>query len=164
MIIDLRFDYPLRGTILENGARILLRRMNKNNFIFHCRYFDSIDEIISKYRLNFSDNSIIVEDIRCNGMHSDLIEFVLNNNIERKIMKINFYDVKSKVYNAERKFFEMCVSDYEFFCRMKSAESGTFVIIMIILPDWNLDVQIKEFQDIPLRVYDSSANKTVMQT
>ena len=66
MLIDLSFDYPLRGVVLEHVARILLKRKNNNNFVFCCRYFDSISEIIVKYRLKCDAIYSFVEYLKIN--------------------------------------------------------------------------------------------------
>ena len=58
MKIDLLHDYNLRGAVLENAAKILLRRMHNNNFIFVCRYFDDVDEIINIIKGSPAGNGI----------------------------------------------------------------------------------------------------------
>jgi len=58
MLKNLSNDYNLRGYSFEYISRILLRRERKNNFIFMMVRFDSIDEILRKYRLNTANYSL----------------------------------------------------------------------------------------------------------
>lgn len=162
MRINLLSDYPLRGATLENMARMLLRRNNDNNFIFGCRNFDSIDEIICKYRLDCSAIATIVDELRCNGVHSDLIEFCFEDMIDRKITRINFYDVKSRIIQSPFQYFEMCVSDYEFFERERVLGCGVFIVSLLLFENWCLDFAIYDFHKARIRVYDSAAKKTVL--
>jgi hypothetical protein len=161
MKIQLLYDYQLRGAVLENGARILLRREHSNNFIFCCRYFDSIEEIVQKYRLDYSDIIGLYSHIKRNGMHTDLIEFVLADKIERKIISINLYDVKSRVYNSRSPYVEMCKSNYDFMMDMKTFGCDVFIIELILYPNWIVEMNIERLDDIKLRVYDSSEKRTV---
>jgi hypothetical protein len=164
MKVDLLHDYPLRGSTLENTARILLRREKGHNFIFCCRHFDSVDEIILKYRLDCSDCVLIVNDLRCNGLHSDLIEFYIEDNIDRKVLQINFYDVKSRMIQSPFKYFEMCVSDYEFMKHIQELNCGAHIISILLFENWRFDFEIYKFNNSRIRVYDSSLKKTVFFT
>jgi hypothetical protein len=161
MRMNLLFDYPLRGYTIENMARIILRRKKDNNFIFCCQHFDSVDEIINKYRLECSNVTLIVNDLNRNGLKSDLIEFVLENISSRKVLGINFYDVKSRLFNTLRKYSEMCISNYEFMQNFKSLGCQVFVISVLLYENWCFDFEIYELDNISLRIYDSSAKKTL---
>jgi len=164
MKINLLYDYPLRGSTLENTARILLRRKNGHNFIFCCRHFDSIDELIDKYRLDCSNVLDAVNDLRCNGLHSDLIEFYVDDKSTRKVLKINFYDVKSRMIESQFKYFEMCVSDYEFMKNIRELGCGAYIISMLLFENWRFDFEIYPLNIARIRVYDSSVKKTMFFT
>ena len=49
MIKNLLRETNIRGAVFEHGSLLLLRKRNKNNFIFLTKTFDSINEIITKY-------------------------------------------------------------------------------------------------------------------
>jgi len=161
MKCNLLFDYSLRGYTLENMARIILRRLKSNNFIFCCKHFDDIDEVLTKYRLDVDNIPLIIGDIRMNGWKSDLIEFELDDKINRKIIRINFYDVKSRLHNSRRKYHEMCISDYEFMNRIRDIGCGTFIISILLFEDWKFDFDIKNLDEEQMRIYDSSMKKTL---
>ena len=161
MKMNLLFDYPLRGYTLENMARIILRRKNNHNFIFCCQHFDSVEEITTKYRLDCTNVAVIINELNCNGLKSDLIEFILDDNISRKVIKINFYDVKSRLFNTQRKYSEMCISNYEFMQNLKSLGCGVFVVSILLYENWCFDFEIFDLDKIVLRIYDSAAKKTV---
>jgi len=164
MKINLLYDYPLRGATFENTAKILLRRRNDNNFIFCCRQFDSIDEIIIKYRLDCSKISLAVNDLRCNGLHSDLIEFYMEDKINRIISTINFYDVKSRLIQSPFKYFEMCISDYEFMTNIQKLNCNSYIISILLFENWRFDFEVYTFNNARIRVYDSSEKKTLFFT
>jgi hypothetical protein len=164
MKINLLYDYPLRGSTLENTARILLRRRNKHNFIFCCRQFDSIDEIITKYKLDCSKITLAVNDLRCNGLHSDLIEFYMEDKINRIVLNISFYDVKSRIIQSPFKYFEMCISDYEFMNHIQKLDCNAYIISILLFEDWRFDFEIYAFNKARIRVYDSSEKKTLFFT
>ncbi len=164
MKINLLNDYPLRGATLENTARILLRRRNEHNFIFCCRQFDSVDDIITKYKLDCTNVMPAVNELLCNGLHSDLIEFYIEDKINRKVLSINFYDVKSRIIQSPYKYFEMCVSDYDFMAHIQKFGCQTSIISMLLFENWRFDFEVYNFNRARIRVYDSSANKTLFFT
>ena len=132
MIINLLRDVHLRGAIFEDGARILLIRKNKNNFIFCVNKFDSLNEIVNKYRLNCSHIKESFSYFQVNPCLCDLVEFVIDNTISRNVLKINFYDVKTRRSDSERKYFEACVSNHDFMKKMQSMEFGVFIVSILL--------------------------------
>ncbi|HYD03626.1 MAG TPA: hypothetical protein VEC16_04980 [Alphaproteobacteria bacterium] len=160
MYIDIISDYPLRGVMIENMARIVLRRSKNNNFIFGCRYFDSIDEIISKYKLDCSEVLRIVNFIRSAGLKTDLIEFDVYDKISRKVKSINFYDVKSKIRGAVREYFDICVTSFEFLENISRLGGGAFIITVLIDFKWQVNMEIFPLLDAKIRIYDSQTNRT----
>jgi len=164
MIVDFLFDYQLRGRIFEHVARILVRRRNGNNFIFVCSAFDSIDEIIAKYRLDCCRFEGVVRFLSRNGLKSDLIEFVLDDSVGRVVSAINFYDVKSRLYNSVRDYSEMCISNFEFLCDAEKMGCGAFVAPITIFRNWRFDLSVEKFKGFHLRVYDSQEKKTLFFT
>lgn len=158
MIINLLFDYPLRGHTLEHTARILLRRKNMNNFIFVCNMYDSVSELIQKYRLNCKNISQIVDFILQDKWRSDLIEFVLNNTKDRVVERINFFDVKSKVSNSKRKLMDVCLSNHKFMLNAERIGCGAFIVSLILLNNWKFTFEVLSYKALNLRVYDSQRN------
>lgn len=160
MLKNLIGDVSLRGYSFEYISRILLRREKKNNFIFQLTRFDNVEEIIKKYRLNTSKlknfQKLLSQPIRC-----DLIEFKLNNNKERIVEEISFYDVKTRKNESERKYFETCLSNAKFMKKASDLGFKTFCISIITFEDWRFSFNIYPYKKVYLRVYNSVSKKTI---
>jgi hypothetical protein len=158
MILNLLKELTVRGVVFERGCLILLRRRNKNNFIFLTKRFDSIHEIITKYRFN----CILVKDLISfvdDNFGCDIIEFVIDSVSSRAVLKINFYEVKTRRFDAKRKYFETCLSNYEFMTN--SSSSGIFLISCVLFKNWDFSFNVYDYADVLIRVYNSVENKTV---
>lgn len=154
MIVNFRFDYGLRGYTLEYAVRILLRRERKNNFIFLSSRFDSIDEILLKYCLNFSSLVQKQIDLLKNGWnHSDIIEFILDNTTNRNIQDIIIYDVKSRLSSAKRSYFEMCISGFNFFKQWTAAKFDAKIISVVLFDTWKFSFNILPFNSTVIHSY-----------
>lgn len=162
MIVDFLRDVHLRGAVMEDGARILLRRMNENNFIFRVTNFDSLFEIVEKYRLDCSNIMSSFSFFRVNRCLCDLVEFVVDDTSSRKVLTINFFEVKSRRSNTKRKYFENCLSNHDFMMKMKEFGFGTFVVSLVLFDNWHFSFNVYLYDSVLMRVYDSSQNKTVM--
>jgi hypothetical protein len=153
MIINLLTEHNLRGYSFEHTARMILRRLRSNNFIFNVCQQDNVHELITKYRLNI--NSSInkeIELINNNWGRFDLIEFVLNNKKERIVEKIIIYDVKTKI--QYKKEYEFCESNYKFMKRwIEEINEVPKVIIIEILKNWKFNFLILDFNKIKIKVY-----------
>jgi hypothetical protein len=160
MIINFSRDYSLRGAIFEDLARILIRRQNNNNFIFRVINFDSLSEIIKKYRLNCDNVKELISFFEVNKCLSDLVEFVLDDVNSRNILKINFYEVKTRNFNSKRKYFETCLSNHKFMKEMISLKCDVYLISIILFEDWRFSFNLYDYDSTFLRVYNSVTNKT----
>ncbi|MFP4567566.1 MAG: hypothetical protein ACLFN8_01350 [Candidatus Woesearchaeota archaeon] len=162
MIVDFRRDIHLRGAVFEDVARILLRRRNENNFIFRVCNFDSLFEIVKKYRFNCSGIKDVFSFFSVNRCLCDLVEFVVDNVESRNVLKINFYEVKSRRQDAKRNYFESCLSNHNFMVDMKNRGFGVFVISLVLFDDWRFSFNVYDYGSVLFRVYDSQRNKTVL--
>lgn len=91
MIHSLIDETNLRGYAFEFVAKALLRRQQKNNFIFELSQFDPIDEILLKYRLNTTSKiTPTIELLRKEWNKCDLLEFILNNKKTEISKTLNF--------------------------------------------------------------------------
>ncbi|MGE0793118.1 MAG: hypothetical protein AB7V77_03000 [Candidatus Woesearchaeota archaeon] len=160
MLNNLSYDYNLRGYVFEYVARILLRRLNNNNFIFQLSRFDSIDEILTKYKLEISPKVMdLILILKKEWNKCDLIEFKLNNKEQRKIEQILMYDVKTKYYAVERKYFEFCESNFKFMKKCVEMKVPTKIISMILFEDWRFSFNISDFENAPKKIYSNFKNK-----
>jgi hypothetical protein len=145
--------------MLEYVARVLLRRERKNNFIFLTSRFDSMEEIIQKYRIfvpeEFKEQ---VELFRQEWNRCDIIEFVFRDKTARVIKEIIIYDVKSKLHQVKRNYFEVCESGNKFFKECKKLKIPSFIISIIILKDWVISFNIYAIKDVLLRQYSNFKN------
>ncbi|MFW6231407.1 MAG: hypothetical protein ACOC32_05290 [Nanoarchaeota archaeon] len=148
MIQSLWTDPNLRGYSFEYIAKVMLRRQQKNNFIFMTNQFDSIDEILTKYRLTSDDPYI--NYLRKEWRRCDLIEFVHE---KRAIKKINIYDIKTKLHSVEKNVFEFCKSGFLFFNSSEIYQVGRFVVSIIIFPNWRFSFSVIPFDKVPTKVY-----------
>lgn len=156
MIVRLYKEHNLRGYMLEYAARVLLRRERKNNFLFLTSRFDSIDEMLKKYRievpLNFEEK---INLFRREWNRCDIIEFVFENKKSRIIKEIIVYDVKSKLHQVKRNYFEVCESGNKFFKECEKLKIPTFIISIVILKDWIISFNIYAIKDLILRQYSN---------
>lgn len=161
MLLNLSREISIRGAVFEHGSLILLRRKNDNNFIFLKKRFDSLSEIIEKYRFDCSRIQPLVDYVQSKGILCDLIEFVVDEVASRIVLSINFYEVKTRRHDTKRKFFETCISNHEFMSGVKKFGGNTFLVSIIVFDDWNFSFNVYDYDKTLLRVYDSAANKTL---
>jgi len=161
MIYNLLHEYNLRGYSFEYISRIILRRTNNNNFIFQLSNFDSIDELLNKYRLKVTEHhEAFIEFMRQEWNRFDLIEFELNSvNETREILNIIVYDVKSKNNTVERNYFEFCESNFKFMKRCSKFNIMTKIISIVLFENWKFSFNVFDFEKVPKRIY-SRANNT----
>ncbi|MBN2880941.1 hypothetical protein JXM83_02710 [Candidatus Woesearchaeota archaeon] len=151
MIINLLDDNNLRGYTLENTARMIIRRENKNNFIFNMNRFDNVSEILSKYRLIFGQEKQI-EFLNSNWRKSDLIEFKLNNVNDRIVEKIIVYDVKSKKHDVKQ-VMEFCKSNFNFMNKCQENGIEPKVISVTVFENWKISFNVYNYSEVKKRVY-----------
>ena len=146
---------------MEYICRILLRRQNNNNFIFQLNRFDDIDEIIIKYKIKVPEYfKPVIEFMKKEWNRCDLIEFIFDNKINRKIIDLNFYEVKSKIYYVKRNYFEQCLSNYKFMNKIKNEFNlKTYIISVFVYDSWRFSFNIISYENQKIRVY-SRFNKT----
>ncbi len=161
MLLNLVREVTVRGAVFEHAALILLRRLNKNNFIFLVKRFDSVFEIVDKYRFDCSQVEELVNFVNFNGARCDLVEFVVDDNISRKVLAINFFEVKTRRHDTKRKYFETCLSNHDFMKKVYGLGANVFLVSVLLFEDWRFSFNIHNYNDTFLRVYDSSDNKTV---
>ena len=156
MIVNMKQDYSLRGYSLEYTSRIMLRRIMKNNFIFQTCRFDTLTEIISKYRIKAIDKTIInlLKFLSINWNKFDLIEFNLNNKEERILIDINRYEVKTKTLNTKNTPHEVCLSNFKFFNELKNNYFKQIILIsVVLLENWTFSLGISIFDLSKVKVY-----------
>jgi hypothetical protein len=161
MLLNLTREVSIRGAVFEHGSLILLRRQNKNNFIFLVKRFDTLFEIVDKYRFDCSQVQDLVNFVGRNGCFCDLVEFVVDDILSRKVLKLNFYEVKTRRCDSKRKYFETCLSNHDFMIKVSNLSAGTFLVGLILFEDWRFSFNVHVYSDTFLRVYDSSEKKTV---
>ncbi len=154
-MFQLNKDYNLRGYSFEYIIRILLRRQKKNNFIFQIKRFTNIEELEDKYRIIFSTkDKILKEVLRKNWGRFDLIEFKLNNKIERLVEEIKVYDIKTKNYLSKRNYIDICETSYNFFNELKTKFNIICKIVQVnIFENWKFDYLIKDYNKFKMRIY-----------
>ena len=162
MIVNFLRDVHLRGAVFEDGARILLRRENKNNFIFRVCNFNSLFEIVEKYRFNCDAVADAFSYFSVNRCLCDLVEFVVDDVSSRNVLSINFYEVKSRRSDSKRKYFENCLSNHNFMSEMKKRGFGVFIVSCVLFDNWCFSFNVYVYDSVLMRVYDSSLNKTVL--
>ena len=89
MIKNLLRETSIRSAFFKHASLILLRRRNKNNFIFLTKTFYSISDIITKYWFNCSNVSALFSLVD-DKFGCDIIEFVLDNIASRNCFKNKF--------------------------------------------------------------------------
>lgn len=164
MIHNLSSDYNLRGYAFEYIARIMLRREQKNNFIFLTWRFDDFSELLKKYRIHASEEwtetiALLNSHWRC----SDIVALDLEFNGEMRLLrKICVYDAKTKFHKVKRNYFEMCEKDYSFFKMFEVLHpKSTYIISMILFDRWRFSFNILHFSRQNIRIYNSQKNKRV---
>lgn len=154
MITNLWDEPNLRGYAFEYIAKVMLRRARGNNFIFIIRQFDSIQELLGKYRLvpknEFSD---FFEYLSKEWNRCDLMEVMLSNKDDRIIKDIVVYDVKSKIWNVKRDYYEFCESNYRFMKKCASLGIQINIISIIIYNNWRFSFSVIPFDKVKLRIY-----------
>lgn len=153
---QLNKDNGLKGYGFEYIARILLRRFKNNNFIFLTNRFDSIDEILIKYRLKvppkFKD---FINFARIEWKRTDIIEFELNNKKDRLIQNINIFDIKTKNFYVERDYFEMCISNDKFFKKCLELKIPSFIMSITLFNNWKFNFDIIKYSEAKIRTYSN---------
>jgi hypothetical protein len=156
MLKNLSMDYNLRGYSFEYIAKILLRRTNKNNFIFQLAQFDSIEEILTKYRFRYDENiNQILEILRTDWNRCDLIEFEIDDNFNRNIKQIILYEVKTKFYKVDRDYFEFCTSNFKFMDKCTKENIPTKIISIVLFENWRFSFNLFEFSAVKKKIYSN---------
>lgn len=157
MLKNLSRDFQLRGYSFEYIAKVILRRHNKNNFIFQACLFDSLTELITKYKLNIPQQlKGIIEFANLFWNKFDLIEFCLDDTNNRNIRNVEFYEIKTKYFKVNRDYYEFCKSNYNFSIELLNKFNKRIKIISIILfEDWRFSINIYDFDENKIRVYSN---------
>lgn len=153
MIVNLLSEPQLRGYMLEYVAKVLLRRSTKNNFIFLVQQFDSVGEIISKYRLDCSGLPAQADFLMSGRCRADIIAFTVDSVTARKVTGIQLYDVKSTIHSARKEYFEYCVSNHEYAKCALGNGLGVFVVSLVLFEQWKLIFNIFSFEKVSVRRY-----------
>lgn len=155
VIYSLIDERNMRGYAFEFIAKSVLRRSKKNNFIFVLSRFDSIDEILTKYRLIVPSKYLaLIDYLRKEWNRCDLIEFDLISVDDREIKNIVFYDVKTKFHLVKRDYFEICKSTESFFKKIKNDFSVPVYFVSIVLFDrWRFSFNLIVYSNVFTRVY-----------
>lgn len=153
MNIEILKEKPMRGCLFENLSKIIVRRIQKHNFIFVTRQFDSLKQILERYNLKSSDQfQRKLDFIKENFHRFDLLEFKLSQS--KEINDLIIYDVKTKYYSVKRSYFEFCKSNYDFLCEYQDKYAGKIKIASIVMfRHWNCDMQIFNFDRTRCRIY-----------
>jgi len=125
--------------------------------------FDGLDEIIKKYRMK---TTIYPKEklnfIRNSWKSCDLIEFVLEDKVERVIKEIRLYDAKTKFHLVQRDYFETCEKNHHF---MSTAEEvfniSANIISIILFEEWRFSFNILPYAKQRIRIYNSVHKKRV---
>jgi hypothetical protein len=154
MIFRLDNDYNLRAYSFEYIAQIMLRRTRQNNFIFQVVRFDSLDEIISKYRIVFPDSFKDAKEMISKYWGKfDILELVLNNVDSREVTSIVCYEVKTKFMTAYVKSFYACISNDEFMRKISGIPGCVSNVVSIMLfENWKFSFNIYSYSDIKVRL------------
>ena len=156
--LNLVSDINLCGYTLEFMAKILLRRMRKNNFIFQLNQFANMQEIITKYRLDIAAQQwLLTQKIR-----ADIIEFVFNDLATRKVSEIKLYEVK--VNRRDVVVPDVTSASYDFYNWVTQNKFATVDFFLIqIHSNWNFEWQIVSFSNVKshLHIYTSNWKKNV---
>ncbi len=155
MIYNLVTQHNLRGYGFEYISKVLLRRTQKNNFIFQLCLFDSIEEILTKYRLRVSPKYIeFIEYAKEEWNRCDLIEFNFEmQNDERVITHIMCYDVKTKHMNAKRDYFEVCISNDKFMRNIQTLGVDAKIISVVLFENWRFSLNIFDYNKSRIRTF-----------
>lgn len=145
-------DFSLRGYSFEYIAKILIRRNNNNNFIFQTCQFDSIREILTKYKLKPSEKTkSIVEYLEIEWNRCDLLEFILDD--ARNIENIIFYEVKTKINTAKRKYFELCQSNKSFLDFIATKGYTAYLVSIILYERWRFSLNCIPYEKAEIVSY-----------
>jgi hypothetical protein len=132
----------------------MLRRANKNNFIFQVCQFDSIDELITKYRLKPKSRVLsLISYLRQEWKRFDIIEFILD--IDRNIEDIIFYEVKTKLHTVHRDYFEICKSNKVFLDTVSNEGWKTKIISIILFENWRFSFTSIPYHNVQIRTYSN---------
>ena len=154
MIFNLWKEHNLRGYAFEYIAKVVLRRQQKNNFIFPTVLFDNIDEISKKYRFNYTDNlCTFIDLLRREWKRCDLIEFKCQDKKNRLVYKINVYEVKTKIHSVKRDYFEICLSNHKFYQECNRLNVPTHIVSIIIFENWRFSFNIIPYEKVKKRIY-----------
>jgi len=142
MIKNLKKDVSRRTVMFEELARMLLRKKEKNNFIFSTRSFDSLNDLCSKYKLDISLLDIEIIDFLMNNLHSvDLVGFYLKDLDSRLIEFVKMFEVKTKNNNSESGF-DLCFSSYDAYAFLKRKNVEVKLLSFVLFDDWNYSFNI----------------------
>ena len=154
MIRNLIAERNTRGYVFEYLCKCILRKENNNNFIFMVSQFDSIDEILTKYKAKVnSKHSRIFSLMREDWGRFDLIELVFDDKNTRNILDINLYEVKSKLLNSQRDYFDMCLSNHRFLRECINLGYDPKLVSMIIFENWRYSINIIPYKNTKRRIH-----------
>ncbi|MFP4111418.1 MAG: hypothetical protein ACLFPQ_04665 [Candidatus Woesearchaeota archaeon] len=163
MIVNLISEHNLRGYAFEHVAKIVLRREKKNNFIFQVVQFDSIDDIINKYRISIDKSKkrllYFIKYLRVEWGRCDLLEFVLNNKHDRVLENIVVYEVKSKIHTVKRSYIEMCQSNHIFVQNCRKLLIDVTVVSIMLFDRWRFSFNLIPYEKLNVRIYSNYKEK-----
>lgn len=148
MRLNLRTEYNLRGYAFQHIIRMVLRRQNKNNFIFCINQHDGLDEFRTKCKLKIEKNLLDIE-----WGKGDLIVFIVNNVEERIVKEIILYEVKTRNANRLIQYLEICRSDNAFYKKCVLKGIRVKVVETKIYRDWIFDMYIDDYYKFSIQVY-----------
>lgn len=157
---DLIQEKNLRGYGFEYFAKIVLRRLRKNNFLFQLCQFDDLAQIEQKYRLHFASHMApIVDLMRKEWNRCDLIEFLIDPATrgaeKRCVVGIICYDVKTQT--GSHSAVDMCLSNHTFMLSMNRIGVLTRLVRIRLLDQWQFRIGIELYAIANIRVYSRTA-------
>ncbi|MFW5852838.1 MAG: hypothetical protein ACOCUR_02315 [Nanoarchaeota archaeon] len=153
MIINIKELTNYRAVLFEDLAKMMIRKRNKNNFIFMTRRFDDLDEVVRKYNLDVSSvNHDIMQLLESNFKTIDLIEFKLNNFRERIVDDLAFYEVKTKSHN-NKMLSDMCVKSYETYKVLMDEGFQVMTVFFVFFENWRCSFNMHPMDLKNFKVY-----------
>ena len=99
-----------------------------------------------------------------NKIRVDALELVLDNKKDRNLKDILFYEIKGRFYNTKRKYYETCHSNYLFVQEAFKKGFTTYIVALMIFPNWRFSFNVHEYDKVTMKVYDSRNNKIIKFT
>lgn len=154
MIKNILVEKNLRGYAFEYMAKCILRREKKNNFIFMVNQFDSIEDILNKYRCSpTKTTSPFIDLLKEEWGRCDIIELIFDDKKERNITDIGIYEVKTKMISVERDHIDMCLSNHKFMKRVMKLGYEPNIISIIIFENWRFSFNLIPYKKVKKRVH-----------